>query len=98
MASPFSGVVLGASAALTSPTLYAAFIAGSVPLEDALLRFGLTIVLTTVAVTLVEWLFLGTSPMTESQQEMAQRLSDLGAKGKAAGDAPATGSTGASSD
>jgi hypothetical protein len=93
VASPFSGVVLGASAALASPTLYAAFIVGSVPIEDALLRFVVTIVLTTVAVTLVEWLFLGTSPMTESQQEAARRLSDLAAKGKAAGDltGPGTG-------
>ena len=91
MASPFSGVVLGASAALTSPTLYAAFVVGSVPVDEALLRFVVTIALTTVAVTLVEWLFLGTSPMTESQQEAARRLSDLAAKGKAAGDLPGVG-------
>ena len=91
MASPFSGVVLGASAVLTSPTLHAAFVVGSVPIEDALLRFVIAIALTTVAITLVEWLFLGTSPMTDSQQEAARRLSELGALGKAAGDTPARG-------
>ena len=89
MASPFSGTVLAASAALTSPTLHAAFIVGSVPVEDALLRFVVTIVLTTVGVTLVQWLFEGTSPMTEAQQDAARRLAELGAKGRAAGDLPA---------
>ena len=84
MASPFSGLVLGASAVLTSPTLYDAFVVGSVPLDAAVQRFVVTIVITTVAVTLVQWLFLGTSPMTESQQEAARRLAELGAKGRAA--------------
>jgi hypothetical protein len=88
VASPFSGLVLGASAALTSPTLNDAFIVGSVPIGEALLRFVVTIAIVTVAVTLVQWLFLGTSPMTESQQDLARRLTELGAKGKAAGDVP----------
>ena len=84
MASPFSGVVLIASAALSSPTLYAAFVVGSVSLEDGLLRFVTTVVIVTVAVTLVQWLFDGTSPMSEAQQETARRLAELGAKGRAA--------------
>ena len=88
MASPFSGLVLAASAALTSPTLHAAFVVGSTRVEDALLRFVGTVVITTVAVTLVQWLFHGTSPMSESQQETARRLAELGAKGRAAADTP----------
>jgi ABC-type dipeptide/oligopeptide/nickel transport system permease component len=86
VASPLSGIVLGASAALTSPTLYDAFVEGSVPLPDALSRFVITIIVTTIAVTLVQWLFLGTSPMTEAQQEAARRLAELGARGHAAAD------------
>lgn len=89
MASPFSGIVLGASAALTSPTLYDAFVAGSVPLADALSRLVITIIVTTVGVTLVQWLFLGTSPMTEAQQEAARRLAELRANGHAAEGRPA---------
>ena len=65
MASPFSGLVLAASAALTSPTLHAAFIAGTVPVEDALLRFVTAVAITTVAITLVQWLFHGTSPRSD---------------------------------
>ncbi len=81
MASPFSGLVLAAGAALTSPTLYEAFVVGSVPIEDALLRFGIVVAVTTVAVTLVQWLFDGTSPMTESQVEAGRRLAELGSTG-----------------
>ena len=81
MASPFSGLVLAAGAALTSPTLYEAFVVGSVPIEDALLRFGIVVAVTTVAVTLVQWLFDGTSPVTESQLEAARRLAELGSTG-----------------
>ncbi len=66
MASPFSGLVLATSAALTSPTLHAAFIAGTVPVEDALLRFVTAVVITTVAITLVQWLFHGTSPRSDA--------------------------------
>ena len=89
MASPFSGVVLGASAALASPTLHAAFIVGSVPIEEALVRFVVVIVVTTVAVTLVQWLFDGTSPMSETQLETARRLAELGSKGTAVNAVPA---------
>ena len=39
-----SGLVLAASAALTSPTLHAAFVVGSTRVEDALLRFVGTVV------------------------------------------------------
>ena len=78
MASPFSGPVLAAGAALTSPTLYGAFVTGTVPVEDALIRFLLVVVITTVAVTLVQWLFDGTSPMTPAQLEAADRLAEIG--------------------
>ena len=84
MASPFSGLVLAAGAALTSPTLYEAFVVGTVPVEDALLRLVVVVVVTTVAVTVVQWIFQGTSPMTESQLDAARRLADLGSKGAAA--------------
>ncbi len=83
MASPFSGLVLAASAALTSPTLHAAFVAGTVPVEDALVRFVVTVAITTVAVTLVQWVFHGTSPVSESQLETAQRLAALGSQDEA---------------
>ena len=86
MASPFNGLVLAAGAALSSPTLYEAFIVGSVPIEAALLRFAVVVAVTTVAVTLVQWLFDGTSPRSESQLETARRLAELGAKGTAAED------------
>ncbi len=92
MASPFSGVVLAASAALSSPTLYAAFVVGSVPVDQGLVRFVTTVVIVTVAVTLVQWLFDGTSPMSEAQQEAARRLAELGAKGRAAEVSPPEGS------
>ncbi len=88
MASPFSGAVLGASALLTSPTLKAAFLDGTVPLPDALQRFAVTLVVATIAITLVQWLFQGTSPLTEAQQDAARRLAELGAKGRAADDVP----------
>ncbi len=78
MASPFSGPVLAAGAALTSPTLYGAFVTGTVPVEDALMRFVVVVVITTVAVTLVQWLFDGTSRMTPAQLEAAERLAELG--------------------
>ena len=89
MASPFSGMVLAAGAALTAPTLYGAFVVGTVPIEEALLRFVVVIVVTTVAVTLVQWLFDGTSPMSETQLETARRLAELGSKGTAADGASA---------
>ena len=80
MASPFSGLVLGASAVLTSPTLHAAVVVGSVPLEDAVVRFVTTVVIVTVAITLVQWLFYGTSPVTDAQREAVLRLSDAGGR------------------
>jgi hypothetical protein len=80
VASPFSGLVLAAGAALTSPTLYEAFVAGTVPVEDALLRLVVVVAVTTVAVTLVQWVFQGTSPLTEAQLEAARRLRELGAE------------------
>ena len=83
MASPFSGLVLAAGVALTSPTLYEAVVVGTVPLEDALLRLVVVVTITTVAVTLVQWLFLGTSPVTETQLQAAQRLAELGSTGDA---------------
>ena len=86
MASPFSGLVLASSAALTSPTLYAAFVAGTVPIEDALLRFVTAVAITTVAVTLVQWLFHGTSPRTDSS-----------APGRESGSSEAAAATGNSS-
>ena len=88
MASPFSGPVLAAGAALTSPTLYGAFVAGTVPVDEALLRFVVVVVITTVAVTLVQWLFDGTSPMTEAQREAAKRLAELGPTGSPADAGP----------
>ena len=95
MASPFSGLVLVAGAALTSPTLYEAFVVGSVPVDDALLRLVVVVGITTVAVTLVQWLFQGTSPITEAQLDASRRLADLGSNG-APPDGPA--STGSSDD
>ncbi len=92
MASPFSGPVLAAGAALSSPTLYGAFVIGTVPVEDALLRFVVVVAITTVAVTLVQWLFTGTSPMTEAQLEAAKRLAELAPPGSSA-DAAASSST-----
>ncbi len=89
MASPFSGLVLVAGAALTSPTLYAAFVVGTVPLEDALTRLVTVVAITTVALTLVEWLFQETSPLSESQLELSRRLTELaGPKGGANAAAP----------
>jgi hypothetical protein len=93
VASPFSGPVLAAGAALSSPTLYGAFVVGTVPLEDALLRFVVVVAITTVAVTLVQWLFDGTSPMTVAQLEAAKRLTELAPTGSSA-DAPASSRTG----
>jgi DNA-binding GntR family transcriptional regulator len=90
VASTFSGLVLAAGAALTSPTLYEAFVVGTVPVEDALLRLVVVVVITTVGVTLVQWVFQGTSPMTESQLDAARRMAELGSKGEAADGAPAT--------
>ena len=98
MASPFSGPVLGAGAALTSPTLYGAFVAGTVPVEDALLRFVVVVAITTVAVTLIQWLFDGTSPMTPAQLEAAQRLAELGPTGSSTNDAAASGAAEGSAD
>jgi hypothetical protein len=91
VASPFSGLVLVAGAALSSPTLYGAFIVGTVPIEEALLRLVVVVAVTTVAVTLVQWLFDGTSPMSETQLETARRLAELGSKGDATGDAGTAG-------
>ena len=84
MASPFSGLVLAASAALTSPTLHAAFIAGTVPVEDALLRFVTAVAITTVAITLVQWLFHGTSPTRDPELRTTE-------DGGTSGVAPGTG-------
>ena len=93
MASPFSGLVLAAGAALTSPTLYGAFVAGTVPVEDALLRLVVVVAVTTVAVTLVEWVFHGTSPMAPAQLDAAREAGQTGPKG-AVGGAAKPGSEG----
>ncbi len=92
MASPFSGPVLAAGAALSSPTLYGAFVVGTVPVEDALLRFVVVVAITAVAITLVQWLFAGTSPMTEAQHEAAKRLAEL-APTRSSADAAASSRT-----
>ena len=93
MASPFSGLVLAAGAAITSPTLYGAFVAGTVPVEDALLRLVVVVALTTVAVTLVEWVFHGTSPVAQGQLDAAREAGMTGPKG-AVGEAAPPGSGG----
>ena len=84
MASPFSGLVLAAGVALTSPTLYAAFVVGTAPLDGAIVRLVTVVAITAVAVTLVEWLFQETSPMTETQLELSRRLAELTAPRSAA--------------
>ena len=37
--SPFSGVVLGAAAVLSSPALWSSLVAGTMPIADGLLRY-----------------------------------------------------------
>ena len=98
MASPFSGLVLAAGAALTSPTLYEAFVAGTVPVEEAVLRLVVVVAITTVAVTLVQWVLQGTSPMTESQLEAARRLAELGSSGTSSGEATSSDAATTSAD
>jgi hypothetical protein len=90
VASPFSGVVIAAGVALTSPTLYGALVVGTVPVEDALLRLVVVVAVTTVAVTLVEWVFHGTSATTTSPQDAAHRPGSAGSPGAAADAAAST--------
>jgi DNA-binding GntR family transcriptional regulator len=98
VASPFSGLVLAAGAALTSPTLYEAFVVGTVPVEEAVLRLVVVVAITTVAVTLVQWVFQGTSPMTEAQLEAARRLRELASEGAASGGATTSDAAAAPAD
>ncbi len=97
MASPFSGLVLAAGVALTSPTLYAAFVVGTAPLEGAILRLVTVVAITAVAVTLVEWLFQETSPMTEAQLELSRRLAELTAP-RGAASSPKSGEADSTDD
>ena len=49
--SPFSGVVLGAAAVLSSPAMWSSLVAGTMPIADGLLRY--------VVAVAICWLGLG---------------------------------------
>lgn len=62
MASPFSGPVLGTGALLASPALYAALVEGTLPIDTAVVRLLVAIVVTWAGVSVLGSLLSGTSP------------------------------------
>jgi hypothetical protein len=62
MVNPFSGWVLGGAAVFSSPALYSALVAGSLPLETAAVRFGIALVVVWVGLSMLTSLVKGTSP------------------------------------
>jgi hypothetical protein len=51
--SPFSGVVLGAAAALSAPALWSSLVAGTMPVADGLLRYVITVAICWLCLSVV---------------------------------------------
>lgn len=56
--SPVHGAVLGAAALVVSPAIWLALVAGTLPLQDALIRFLIAVPLCWVALNVVATWFL----------------------------------------
>jgi hypothetical protein len=65
--SPFSGVVLGAAAVLSSPALWSSLVAGTMPIADGLLRYVVTVVICWLGLGIVSAL-VGPAPRPTATQ------------------------------
>ena len=61
MTSPLSPTVLGLGGLLASPALFAAFVDGTLPVETALVRFGVAALVCWVGLSLLDSLLQATS-------------------------------------
>ena len=61
MTSPLSPTVLGLGALLSSPALFAAFVDGTLPVETAVIRFGVALLVCWVGLSLLDALLHSTS-------------------------------------
>jgi hypothetical protein len=85
MVSPFSGWVLAGAALFSSPAWHAALVTGTLPLETAVVRFGIALVVVWVGLSMLGSLVKGTSP-APARPEVPDGPPDLGsAEGAASG-------------
>ena len=61
MTSPFSPVVLGLGALVSSPALVASFVDGTLPMETGVIRFGVALLVCWVGLSLLDALMHTTS-------------------------------------
>lgn len=61
MTSPLTTFVIGGGALLASPALYAGFVAGTLPMGSALVRFAVAVLVVWIGVTALRTLVDGTS-------------------------------------
>ena len=62
MVSPFSGLVLGSGAVLASPALWDAFVEGTLPVQTAIVRLLVAVLVSWVGLSLLEMLVSETGP------------------------------------
>ena len=62
MVSPFSGLVLGSGTLLASPALWDAFVDGTLPLQTAIVRLLVAVLVSWVGLSLLEMLVSQTGP------------------------------------
>lgn len=84
-----SAPVLGASALLAGPALWAGLVTGQAPLEHALSRYGITVALVWLALSAVAMLIESTGPTLQPA-----RVGTDGASAGSGGPAGAAGDTG----
>ncbi len=69
MTSPFSPMVLGLGALLSSPALFAAFVDGTLPLETGVIRFGVAMLVCWIGLSMLDTLLQATSAPAAPQEQ-----------------------------
>lgn len=74
MSSPFSAPVLGLGALVSSPALYSALVEATLPLETAMIRFGVAALVIWVGLSLLEALLESTAPKATTGETTPRSL------------------------
>lgn len=74
MASPFSGVVMGSGAVLASPALYDAFVVGTLPIQTAITRLLVAVLVTWVGLSMLQMLVSQTGETPAGPDDVPRSL------------------------
>ena len=74
MPSPLSGLVLGTGAALASPALWAAFVEETLPIQTAVVRLAVAVLVAWIGFSLLGSLVSGTAEQADDEDDVPRAL------------------------